>query len=82
MDQWQPSFLRDLSKNHTVIIFDNRGVGNTTIGTKPLSIQQFANDTVGLLDALKIQNVDILGFSMGSFVVHRQFNGSLSSRKS
>src|SRR5215469_3557627 len=35
MDQWQPSILRDLSKNHTVIIFDNRGVGNTTIGTKP-----------------------------------------------
>ncbi len=71
MDQWQPSFLRDLSRNHTVITFDNRGVGNTTIGTKPLSIQQFANDTVGLLDALKIQNVDILGFSMGSFVAQQ-----------
>jgi alpha/beta hydrolase family protein len=71
MDQSQPSFLRDLSRNHTVITFDNRGVGNTTIGTKPLSIQQFANDTVGLLDALKIQNVDILGFSMGSFVAQQ-----------
>jgi len=68
MDQWQPSILRDLSRNHTVIIFDNRGVGNTTIGTKPFSIQQFANDTVGLLDVLKIQKVDVLGFSMGSFI--------------
>lgn len=71
MDQWQPSLLRDLSRNHTVIIFDNRGVGNTTIGTKSLSIQQFANDTVGLLDALNIQKVDILGFSVGSFVAQQ-----------
>ena len=68
MDAWQPSMLRDLSRNHTVIIFDNRGVGNTTAGTKSFSIQQFANDTVGLLDALKIQKADVLGFSMASFI--------------
>jgi pimeloyl-ACP methyl ester carboxylesterase len=68
MDHWSSSVLQDLSSNHTVIIFDNRGVGNTTFGTKPFSIQQFTNDTVGLLDALKIQKADVLGFSMGSFV--------------
>ena len=60
--------FKNLSTNHTIIIFDNRGVGNTTTGTKPFSIQQFSNDTAGLLDALKIQKVDVLGFSMGSFV--------------
>ena len=65
-DAWNPIILRDLSSNHTVIIFDNRGVGNTTAGTKPFSIIQFANDTAGLLDALKIQKADILGFSMGT----------------
>ena len=43
-------------------------LGITTSCTKPFSIQQFANDTVGLLDALKIQKTDVLGFSMGSFV--------------
>ena len=68
MDAWEPSVLKELSSNHTVIIFDNRGVGNTTIGTKPFSIQQFANDTVGLLDALKIQKADVFGFSMASFI--------------
>ena len=68
MDAWEPSILKELSSNHTVIIFDNRGVGNTTIGTKSFSIQQFANDTVGLLDALKIQKADVLGFSMASFI--------------
>ena len=27
MDNWEPSILKELSSNHTVIIFDNRGVG-------------------------------------------------------
>jgi pimeloyl-ACP methyl ester carboxylesterase len=68
MGAWEPSILKELSRNHTVIIFDNRGVGNTTLGTKPFSIQQFANDTVSLLYALKIQKADVLGFSMASFI--------------
>ena len=40
------------------------------IGTKPFSIQQFANDTAGLLDALKIRKADVLGFSLGSLVLN------------
>ena len=60
MDTWDPTILGKLSSNHTVIIFDNRGVGNTTTGTKPFSMIQFANDTAGLLDALKIQKADVL----------------------
>ena len=71
MDAWDHTILRDLSSNHTVIIFDNRGVGNTTAGTRPFSIIQFANDTIGLLDALKIQKADVLGFSMGTFIAQQ-----------
>ena len=71
MDVWPTTFLQELSSNHTVIIFDNRGVGNTTSGTRPFSISQFANDTIGLLDALNIQRTDILGFSMASFIAQQ-----------
>jgi pimeloyl-ACP methyl ester carboxylesterase len=71
MNAWDPSTLKVLSSNHTVIVFDNRGVGNTTTGSKPFSIQQFANDTAGLLDALKIRNADVLGYSMGSFIAQQ-----------
>ncbi|MDF0680906.1 MAG: alpha/beta hydrolase [Candidatus Nitrosocosmicus sp.] len=71
MDAWEPAILRDLSSNHTVIIFDSRGVGNTTTGTKQFSIQQFANDSAGLLDALKIQKANVLGYSMGSFIAQQ-----------
>jgi hypothetical protein len=38
MDVWPTHFLKELASNHTVIIFDNRGVGNTTAGTRPFSI--------------------------------------------
>ena len=68
---WDPSFISDLSSNHTVIVFDNRGVGNTTIGSKPYTIEQLANDTAGLLDALKIQNANVLGYSLGSYVAQQ-----------
>ena len=54
--------------NHTVIVFDNHGIGETTVGTKPFSIEQFANDTAGLLDALHIEKADVFGASLGSFV--------------
>jgi pimeloyl-ACP methyl ester carboxylesterase len=69
MDVWDPFLLRELSSDHTVIIFDNRGVGNTTAGVKTFSIKHFANDTSGLLDVLNIKKpVDVLGWSMGSFI--------------
>jgi pimeloyl-ACP methyl ester carboxylesterase len=71
MNAWQPSTLRELSSNHTVIVFDNRGVGNTTTGSAPFSIQQLANDIAGLLDALKIPKADVLGYSLGSFVAQQ-----------
>jgi pimeloyl-ACP methyl ester carboxylesterase len=65
MDAWDPSFLTGLSSNHTVIVFDSRGIGNTTIGSKPYSMQLLANDTAGLMDALKIQQADVFGYSLG-----------------
>jgi pimeloyl-ACP methyl ester carboxylesterase len=68
---WDPSFINDLSSNHTVIVFDNRGVGNTTIGSNPYTMQQLANDTAGLLDALKIQNANVLGYSLGSYIAQQ-----------
>ena len=70
MDIWSPYLIDQLSKlnNRTIIIFDNRGAGESTTGIKDFSISQFANDTVGLLDALHIKKADILGWSMGSFI--------------
>jgi len=69
MDEWEPNVINRLASNHTVIVFDNRGIGNTTAGNKTWSIEQFANDTAGLLTALKIEKpVEVLGFSLGGFI--------------
>ena len=64
---WEPSTSRTLSSNHAVILFDNRGVGNTTTGNKSLSFQQLENDTADLLNAFNVSRADVLGYSMGSF---------------
>jgi pimeloyl-ACP methyl ester carboxylesterase len=71
MDAWDPSFPMTLSSNHTVIAFDSRGLGNTTMGSKPYSMQQLANDAAGLLDALKIPKADVMGYSLGSFIAQQ-----------
>jgi pimeloyl-ACP methyl ester carboxylesterase len=71
IDSWDPSTLTSLSSNHTVIVFDSRGVGNTTTGSKPYIIEQLANDTTGLLDALGIRKADVLGLSLGSFIAQQ-----------
>jgi len=71
MDAWDPSFLEGLSSNHTVIVFDQRGIANTTAGSKPYIIEQLANDTAGLLDALKIPKADVMGYSLGSWIAEQ-----------
>jgi len=68
MDMWDPHFLENLSSKYRVILFDNRGMGNTTAPPGNFSIAQFANDTAGLMTALGIEKAHVLGWSMGSFV--------------
>jgi pimeloyl-ACP methyl ester carboxylesterase len=68
MDLWPPKLIEKLSKTHRVIIFDNRGAGDTSEGNIAFSIEQFAKDTSMFMDALNIDNADILGWSMGGMI--------------
>jgi len=68
MDIWPPGVLTNLSKTHRVIVFDNRGMGNTTASDKPFTIGLFADDAAGLMDALNLSQADVLGWSMGADV--------------
>ncbi|HEX7818269.1 MAG TPA: alpha/beta hydrolase, partial [Nitrososphaeraceae archaeon] len=63
--------MKGLSVNHAVIVFDNHGIGNTTVGSKNFSIDQFVKDSTGLLDAPKINKFDILGYSMGGMIAQK-----------
>ena len=68
MDLWPSGVLSNLSSKNRVIVFDNRGMGNTTTSDKPFSIELFADDAAGLMDALNISRANVLGWSMGADV--------------
>lgn len=68
MDTWDPNFIAALAKKYRVVMFDNRGMGETTAGSKEFTISTFASDTAGFMDAMKIEKADVLGFSMGSTI--------------
>jgi pimeloyl-ACP methyl ester carboxylesterase len=56
-----------LTKNHSVITVDLQGNGRTAdIADRPISIEQYANDVVGLLRYLGISKADIFGDSYGA----------------
>jgi pimeloyl-ACP methyl ester carboxylesterase len=68
MRLWDPVLIRSLSSYYKLIIFDNRGMGNTETGQRPFSIEQFADDTAGLMGALDIPQAHVLGWSMGGLI--------------
>jgi pimeloyl-ACP methyl ester carboxylesterase len=65
MDQWDPDFLSRLAMHHTVVIFDNRGMGGTTPGYAEFTMDRFALDTAGLIQALGYERAHVLGWSIG-----------------
>jgi len=67
LDNWDPVLVDALSANRRVVTFDNTGVGGST-GKTPSTIAEMARDAVTFLDALDLDEVDLLGFSIGSFV--------------
>jgi pimeloyl-ACP methyl ester carboxylesterase len=57
----------ELVQNHSVITVDLQGNGRTAdIPERPISIEQYAKDVVGLLKYLKISKADFFGESYGA----------------
>jgi pimeloyl-ACP methyl ester carboxylesterase len=57
--------IPDLASHFDTITFDNRGVGASDKPDEPYSIELFARDTLGLMDALGIERAHVLGVSQG-----------------
>ncbi|MHA1575976.1 MAG: alpha/beta fold hydrolase [Candidatus Thorarchaeota archaeon] len=53
------------------IVFDNRGAGKSSKPDYPYTMEMFAADTVGLMEALGIENAHILGISMGGLIAQQ-----------
>jgi pimeloyl-ACP methyl ester carboxylesterase len=67
LDNWDPALVDALAAGRRVVAFDNTGVGASS-GETPHTVAEMANDCVAFLDALGLERVDVLGFSLGSFV--------------
>jgi pimeloyl-ACP methyl ester carboxylesterase len=67
LDNWDPALVDALAAERRVVTFDNVGVGATT-GTTPHTIEAMAHDAIAFLEAMGVRQVDLLGFSIGSFV--------------
>jgi pimeloyl-ACP methyl ester carboxylesterase len=70
LDNWDPALVDALAAERRVIAFDNVGVGATT-GSTPNTIAAMAHDAIAFLEAMDVQQVDLLGFSIGSFVAQQ-----------
>ena len=84
LDSWDPALVDALARSRRVITFDYAGVGGST-GTTADTIEQTARDTIAFVTALGLGEVDLLGFSIGSFVAQeialrrRPWSGAWSS---
>ncbi len=68
MDLWSPQFVEALAQGREVIVFDNRGMGETDDPGGAYEFSRLADDTAGLIKALDYDTMDVLGWSMGGMV--------------
>lgn len=72
MSMWDPALLELLEKKYELILFDNRGVGfSTDTAENQTTIPQMADDTFGLIRALGLNHVCVLGWSMGGRIAQQ-----------
>lgn len=67
LDNWDPILVDSLAEHREVVLLDNTGVGLST-GTVPVTVTEMARDAIAFLDALDLDKVDLLGFSLGGMV--------------
>jgi pimeloyl-ACP methyl ester carboxylesterase len=67
---WDPMLLK-LAQSHYVITYDLYGHGDSEPHNETASLEVYAHQIVGLLDALDIERAHIVGFSIGGMINRR-----------
>jgi 3-oxoadipate enol-lactonase len=63
-----PFQLAALSPRHRVLVFDNRGAGQSDAPDAPYTTRGMAEDLLGLLDTLGVGRAHLLGLSLGGAI--------------
>jgi 3-oxoadipate enol-lactonase len=64
---WQP-VLDGLADAHEVVLFDNRGIGESDAPPGPYSVPDLALDAVAVLDAAGLERAHVVGTSLGGMI--------------
>ncbi len=67
LDNWDPAVTDTLARSREVILFENAGLGRST-GEVPKTVTGMAEHALAFLDALRLPQVDLLGFSLGGMI--------------
>jgi pimeloyl-ACP methyl ester carboxylesterase len=67
LDNWDPLLIDELARDREVILVDGAGVSGSS-GETPDSIEAMAEDIHHFLSALSLEQVDLLGISLGGFI--------------
>jgi pimeloyl-ACP methyl ester carboxylesterase len=72
MAEWDPALLRLLAQNHRLILFDYPGIGRSSkLDGDETSFADLADTTADFMDAIGLDQADVLGWSMGGFVMQQ-----------
>ena len=66
LDNWDPLITDGLAAGREIILFNGRGVASST-GQPRNRIEDMADDAAAVIRALNLNQVDLLGFSLGGF---------------
>jgi pimeloyl-ACP methyl ester carboxylesterase len=67
LENWDPWLVDTLAAHGELILLDNTGVGLSG-GAVPLTVTEMARDALAFLEALELDRVDLLGYSLGGMV--------------
>lgn len=64
---WRPQ-VEALSGRYTIATFDNRGIGDSTLGREKVTVEAMAKDAAALLEHLGWDSAHVAGHSMGGSI--------------
>jgi pimeloyl-ACP methyl ester carboxylesterase len=67
LDNWDPLVTDGLAEGRPVILLNNAGVASSS-GETPTTIDALSDDVAAFVEALKLTQVDVLGFSIGGYI--------------
>jgi pimeloyl-ACP methyl ester carboxylesterase len=71
MAEWDPALIELLAQKRRLILFDYPGLGRSGPQRGTVTFPRYADALASFLSAIKVEQADVLGWSMGGFVAQQ-----------